>query len=201
MKSIIKITIILSICMSTFKVNAQYSHSGKAAAGSLSSYGSMFLKSTRLMGEYNLQIGGMGAVVFNNKVATGLFGNGQMTPVDFTGNKLTDNNNTMLHLKYGYGGLFVEYFFIRNHQYQVSIPVKMGYGMAGIYDDESDDRLEKSRLLILEPEMNFDFKPGNHVALSAQLGYRFAAVDGLQHISNNQLSGFTVGLGLKFIAR
>lgn len=201
------------ICMATVSIYAATPDTTQTAANlkhtlnhgsnahKLSSYGSVFIRSTRLMGTCNPQIGGMGAVVFNNKIAAGAFGNGLLIPIDFSGSSAPDNQTTKLYLKYGYGGLFVEYFLVRNNSFQLSMPVKLGYGLAGVYSEASDDRLEKSRLLVLEPELHFDIKTGNHVALSAQLGYRIADVHGLHNITDNQLSGFSVGLGLKFISR
>lgn len=213
MNNFLKLSLIASICLATVNIYAATPDSKQTAAShtqtnkegsdahKLSSYGSVSIKSSRLMGNYNLQIVGMGAVVFNNKIAAGAFGNGLMHPIDFLGNNLPDNQPTKLFLKYGYGGLFAEYFIVRNNKFQLSIPVKLGYGLAGIYNEASGDRLEKSRLFVLEPELHFDIKTGNHLALSAQFSYRFADVYGLYNITDNHLSGFSVGLGLKFISR
>ncbi len=213
MNNFLKLSLIAGICLATVNSHAATADTTKTAAGhqqtytdgsnahKLSSYGSVFVKSTRLMGKYNPQIGGMGAVVFNNKMAVGAFGNGLMRSIDFLGSNLHDNQTAQLYLKFGYGGLFVEYFLVRNNKFQLSMPVKLGYGLAGIYSEASDDRLEKSRLIVLEPELHFDIKTGKHLALSAQIGYRYADVDGLYNITDHQLSGFSVGIGLKFISR
>lgn len=213
MNNLLKLSLIASICLATVNNYATTSDTTETAASriqmhnegsnahKLSSYGSIFVKSSRLFGNYHPQIGGMGAVVFNNKIAAGAFGNGLMRPIEFLGSNLHDYQTTELYLKYGYGGLFVEYFLIRNNKFQLSMPVKLGYGLTGIYSEASDDRLEKSRLIVLEPELHFDIKTGRHLALSAQFGYRFADVEGLYNIADNHLSGFSFGLGLKIIPR
>ncbi|MDD3742395.1 MAG: hypothetical protein PHX54_02075 [Lentimicrobiaceae bacterium] len=213
MNNLLKLSLIVSICLASVNSFAAITDTTKTAASpqqkytegsnahKLSSYGSVFIKSTRIMGKYNPQVGGMGAIVFNNKIAAGAFGNGLMQSVDFLGSNLNDNQTDKLYLKYGYGGLFVEYFLIRNSRFQLSMPLKLGYGLAGVYSETTDDRIEKSRLIVLEPELHFDIKTGKHLALSAQFGYRFADVDGLHNITDNHLSGFSVGLGLKFISR
>lgn len=210
MNNFYKRTLILVLCLASVQIyaatidTAQASISPKQHGSNthkFSSYGSVFLKSTPIMGNYNPQMGGMGAVVFKNKMAAGAFGHGLMQPIEFKGSNLLDSQASNVYLKYGYGGIFVEYFFVRNNKFQFSIPVKLGYGLAGIYSEASDDRLEKSRLIVVEPELHVDVKMGSHLALSAQVGYRLADVDGLYNLTDKQLSGLSVGIGLKFISR
>jgi hypothetical protein len=70
----------------------------------------------------------------------------------------------------------------------------------GVYADETDEKVEKSRLLVAEPELHFDIRLGNHVALSLQSSYRMGAVKELTHVSNNTISGMNFGIGLKMIS-
>ncbi|MEZ4800904.1 MAG: hypothetical protein R2809_14235 [Flavobacteriales bacterium] len=201
MNKLLILAITVGICVSALTVRANEKDTTNVESSQLSSYGSVFIKSTRLMEKYNPQIGGMGAVVFRNKIAVGPFGNGLLKQIDFRSDEHYDAHSTKMNLKYGYGGLFVQYYFIRNSRFQVSVPVKMGFGLAGVYEEEKDIRVDKSRLLVLEPEIHLDIKTGNHVAISAQFGYRMAGVRDLCYVSKNELSGFSAGLGLKFISR
>ncbi|MEZ4981024.1 MAG: hypothetical protein R2769_05445 [Saprospiraceae bacterium] len=101
----------------------------------------------------------------------------------------------------GYGGVFAEYFFINNQRFR-STPVKLGYGAVGVYDKEADEKIEKSRLLVLEPELHFDIRLGNHLAINLQSSYRIADVKGgLNNVSDSTISGLNFGLGLKMISR
>lgn len=191
----------IGLSFSAFNTYAAERDSTNTNTYPLSSYGSVFFKSNRVMGKYNPQIGGMGAVVFRNRIAVGPFGNGSLASIHLKSNNAGDYNTTQMNLKHGYGGLFVQYYLISRSRFQLSLPVKMGYGLAGVYEEETDQRVDKSRLLVLEPEIHLDIKAGKHVAVSAQFGYRMASVEDLLYVSNNDLSGFSVGIGLKFISR
>lgn len=164
------------------------------------SYGSVFVKTTEIHGQYQPVLGGMGTVVFNDKLGLGAYGNGMLGSVSFTGSDLEGTPTADLSLKYGYGGVFAEYFFINNQLIRLSFPVKLGYGAVGVYADETDEEMEKSRLLVAEPELHFDIRLGNHVALSLQSSYRIGAVKELTHVSNNTISGMNFGIGLKMIS-
>ncbi|MEZ4852035.1 MAG: hypothetical protein R3B93_26210 [Bacteroidia bacterium] len=59
--------------------------------------------------------------------------------------------------------------------------------------------MEKSRLIVLEPEVHFDVKITKFLAIGTQVGYRLGDVDGLFNISDRNMSGFNVGLGVKVI--
>lgn len=168
---------------------------------SLNSYGSVFLKSTRIHNQYNPSIGGMGAIVFNHRLGVGAFGNGMVGSIDFNGNDIENSPGGDLNLKMGYGGLFAEYFIINNKYLRLSCPVKLGYGAVGIYEDETDEKIEKSRLLVLEPELHFDIRLGSHMAVSFQSSYRIGDVKGLSNVSDNTISGLNFGIGLKMISR
>lgn len=168
---------------------------------SLSSYGSVFLKSAKIHNQYNPAIGGMGAVVFNKRIGVGAFGNGILGSIDLNGNDMENPLEGDLNLKIGYGGLFAEYFFINNKYLRMSLPVKLGYGAVGVYDSETEDRVEKSRLLVLEPELHFDIRLGSHLAISLQPSYRIGDVKGLSNVSDKTISGLNFGIGLKMIPK
>lgn len=190
------INIFFVLLLSTVFTNIGYSQSHNK----LSAYGSLFVKSNKVLGDYQPMIGGMGAIVFNEKIAVGAYGNGMVGSIDFKGSDLTNEGSNDLFLKMGYGGIFAEYFIISNQRLRLSVPVKLGYGAAGVYDDETYKRIEKSRLLVLEPELNLDFRIGPNFAISAQAGYRLADVKELYNINDNHISGWNFGVGIKTIA-
>ena len=167
----------------------------------LSGYGGLTVKSANIMRQYNPMIGGMGGLILNQRFAVGAYGHGLTGSIDFSGSDLEQPGASDLKLRFGYGGLFAEYFVINNQTIRLSTPVKIGYGAAGIYSEETDDRIEKSRLLVLEPEVHLDFRIGQHLALGINAGYRLGDVKDLYNITDRNMSGWTLGLGLKMIAR
>lgn len=191
-----QINIFFVLLLSTVLATNGFSQS----TNKLSAYGGVFAKSNKVLGEYQPMIGGMGAIVFNEKIALGAYGNGMVGNIDFKGSDLINEDSKDLNLNMGYGGLFAEYFIISNQGLRLSIPVKLGYGAVGIYEDDTDERIEKSRLLVLESELNLDFRIGPNFAISAQAGYRLADVKDLYNINDNDVSGWNFDLGIKMIA-
>jgi hypothetical protein len=165
------------------------------------SYGSVFFRGTQIHHQFQAGIGGMGAVVLNKRIGLGAYGIGMPGSINFEGSDLNDKSIADLKLKMGYGGVFAEYFFIDNQRFRLSTPVKLGYGAVGVYDNEADEKIEKSRLLVLEPELHFDIRLGNHLAISLQSSYRIADVKGLKNVSDSTISGLNFGLGLKMISK
>jgi hypothetical protein len=161
------------------------------------SYGSVFLRSAEMHNQYQPILGGMGGIVFSNRLGIGAYGNGMLGSISFTGSDLKGSPETALRLQYGYGGLFAEYFFIDHPRIRLSLPVKLGYGAVGIYEDKEDERIEKSRLLVLEPEIHLDIRLSKHVALSLQSSYRIGDVKGLVNVTDQAISGIHFGIGLK----
>lgn len=184
-----KITIILILLISI----------GAQAQTSFTSYGGIYVKTDHSLGKYNPLIGGMGGVILNEKFGFGAFGNGKLGETLFENQgSISNENHALLNLKYGYGGLFVQYFLVNSKVIGLSIPVKFGYGAVGVYEQSSDNRIERNRMLVLEPEVHFDIKLFKNMAISMQAAYRFADVGDLDYVNNSQLSGWNLGLGLIF---
>jgi hypothetical protein len=165
------------------------------------SYGSVFFRGTQIHQQFQPGIGGMGAVVLNNRIGLGAYGIGMPGSINFEGSDQNDNPIADMKLKMGYGGVYAEYFFIKNQRFRLSTPIKLGYGAVGVYDNETDEKIEKSRLLVLEPELHFDIRLGNHLAISLQSSYRIGDVKGLKNVSNSTISGLNFGIGLKMISQ
>lgn len=164
-----------------------------------SSYGSAFVKTTSIMDQYHPMVGGMGAVIVHENIALGGFGNALLGHPSFEEN-LQDGAEEV-YLKLGYGGLFAEYFLVRSSSWQCSIPLKLAYGAAGLYQQENDERVERIGLLVVEPEFHIDLRLGKHLAIGLQASYRAAFADNPLFLDEQQLRGFNLGVGLKFISR
>ena len=174
--------------------------SAKPSTSEFGSYSGISLKSSNLMNQHNPMIGGMGAFVLNKRFAFGGFGHGMLGKTTLQGSNLTDSDNTDLYLEMGYGGLFAEYFFVNNKRFRLSTPLKIGYGAVGVYADKTDEKVEKSRLIVLEPEVHFDVKISRHLAFGLHTSYRLGKVKDLHNISDSMLRSLSIGLGLKFIS-
>ena len=163
-----------------------------------SSYGGVFAISSNIKGDFNPLLGGFGGVIYKQKLGFGAFGNGKLGKTTFNSNLNENSASIESNLKLAYGGLFVECFVISTERIRLHTPVKFGYGAVGIYNSGTDDKLEGSRLLVLEPQLHIDIRLFSHLVLNLQGGYRFSNIADLQNISSGELSGWNFGLGLIF---
>jgi hypothetical protein len=166
--------------------------------GDFSSYGGMFALSSNIKGSFNPLLGGFGGVVYKQKLGFGAFGNGKLGKTEFQQMNSEGATSKELNIKLGYGGLFVEYFVMNSKRIRLHTPVKFGYGGVGIYNVETGKKQEKSRLLVLEPQLHIDIRLLGQLSLNLQGGYRLSNISDLQNISSAELSGWSFGLGLIF---
>ena len=188
----------LTLILTVFSLFGLSTAQGQALSPTGAYFG-VTAKSTNLMRQYNPMIGGMAGFVFNNRIGLGGFGHVMTGQIEFAGSDLEQPGATDLYLKQGYGGVFAELFIIRNENIQLSTPIKLGYGKVGVFSQSTESVVEKSRLIVLEPEVHFDVKITKFLAIGTQVGYRLGDVDGLFNISDRNMSGFNVGLGVKVI--
>ncbi|RMG70882.1 MAG: hypothetical protein D6722_07930 [Bacteroidetes bacterium] len=163
----------------------------------VSAYSSVFIKTTNLMNQYNPLVGGMGAVVFDDRFAIGAFGNGMLGQIEFTGTKLENSGDARLSTSFGYGGLVMEYILWSDKAIHLSVPVQLGLGRVGIDLVETGQELEASRMIILEPRLNLEANLSQQITLAANAGYRLTDVKDIYNLTDKNLSGFNFGLQLK----
>lgn len=164
---------------------------GIQAQTKLTAYGGTFLKGSEMLGEFNLMIGGKGAIVVNDQFAFGAFGNGLVKSFDLEN---ATEGLTGLETSYGYGGLFVEYIQHFDSPISLSIPVHFGIGGVKIKEEDSGNKVESSRLLTLEPELHLNFQIKEFTSISLFGGYRWADTKDLINVSNKDMSGLTYGI-------
>lgn len=191
----LKINILAALIVSGlfYEVNAQ-------TTGNFSSYGGVFVTSSTPTGHFNPMLGGIGGVIYKQKFGFGAFGNAKLGKTPFQPVEQGNTPASELNLKLGYGGLFVEYFALSTQRIRVHTPVKFGYGAVGVYNS-ADERIEKSRLLVIEPQLHLDVALCKHLAINVHGGYRFTNTNSLQHLANNDISGWGFGVGLLFNSR
>jgi hypothetical protein len=78
---------------------------------------------------------------------------------------------------YRYAGLFYEYDFYQHKRWQMSVPLQVGGGRAGlnVYDISTQTFLadQRAKFLLFEPAYNVSYKVIRYFGVGSGLGYRF----------------------------
>lgn len=189
------IVIIWLIFLFTFLTYAQEQTliSGEIESGG---FGSPVVKITKINGESAVLVGGRGGWIINHTFVLGGGGYGLVTNVNAI---ITDS--THQYLQMGYGGIDLEHIISSNSLLHFSTGLLIGGGGVG-YQDERDNFLKDSHRMnsffILEPSVQTNLNVTHFFRIAAGISYRY--VSGLKSTltTNDDLSGPSAVLALKF---
>lgn len=91
------------------------------------------------------------------------------------------NNNTPAKLKLRFVTPFVEYAFVEKKNWQVTIPVHLGFGYS-FYQDKQDKIYQRNFVVIYEPSMTATYRFLKYFGVGAGVGYR------VMLIGNNEIN-------------
>lgn len=166
---------------------------------SYGAYGGPLIQVPNINNDWGILIGGKGGVVINRKFAFGGIGKALVSSNDFRGDDLNGDENASLSLSYGVGGIFVEYLYDLESPIHFSIPVNFMGGGVSVEDATSEDlEMESSGIFVIEPGINFEFNVSKTFIPAINLSYRQVLGSSLVNLSDQDLSGISFGLVLKF---
>ncbi len=203
--AIIIIATVISISSYAQEINTLFSTKDSASTTTIGGYGAPIIRASQINGIIGAAIGGKGGLTINNKITIGGIGYGHVTDYAFKGNNFAGNENADLHLGMGAGGLFFEYTIGMKNAVHFSIPLNIMAG--GVFtsdktlddiNDDIDETIENSGIFILEPGINIEFNFTKNFVPTLNFGYRHVMGSSLINLSDKDLSGFHVGLELKF---
>lgn len=180
-------------------------------------YGAPEIKVGPVNGETSLFLGGRGGWIIGHKFVIGGFGYGMTTnntfmedPADKPSNVGDDSTRT-IKVDMGYGGVMLEYILMPKKALHLSFPLLIGGGGSNLgaqtYVGQSEyyeegwatyEFIENTGFFVLEPGVFVELNMTKFFVLSAGGTYRFISGTNLQRLENNDLSGYTFSLTLKF---
>ena len=174
-------------------------------------YGELMGAATQLNNDWGLSFGVKGGMILNRHLGFGPIAKINIGLWEFQGNNLNFNDSANLELYMGSIGLFLEYHIKMENKIHFSIPVNIMIGGVTIKEDHgftnntafNDESIkftdvETSGIFIIEPEINLDFNVAKFFIPSFQVGYRAVFGSQLVNVTDSELSGIYVGIGLKF---
>jgi hypothetical protein len=158
-----------------------------------------------LNGESSLMLGGELAMVMSSKFNVGFVGYGLITNVDAD---TYAGNAEKLSLHFGYGGFLLDPVIASKSMVHITVPVIVGVGYAGVHlkeeffkDFGKEDYEYESKtdaILVVEPGMNVEINLFKHVRLGLGASYRYVYDSNVNEISDEELSGMSGNVSLKF---
>jgi len=148
-------------------------------------YGAPVVKMTRINKVDSVITGAKGAWVVDQSYSLGAAAYGLVNNISFPGYREP--------LEFAYGGITLEYIFNATDEVSLTAGSLLG---AGIYDF-NDNSGESDGVYVAEPELSLQYKISKNVRAEISAGYRAISDVELATVSNDKLSGFSYGLGLK----
>jgi hypothetical protein len=190
-----KSVVVGSILLLTFYAYAQEQTliSGNIESGG---FGGPVIKITKINGESAVLVGGRGGWIINHTFVLGGAGYGLVTNVNA---KSTDSASQYIQM--GYGGLDLEYIVSSDNLLHFSIGLLIGGGGIGYQDEKGrffNDSHKMDSFFILEPCVQTNLNVTHFFRISAGISYRY--ISGLKSAmsTNDDLSGPSAVLALKF---
>ena len=177
-------------------------------------FGGPWLAFTELKGTSKAMLGGKFGAIFNNQIGFGVIGMGFAGGMKFRGDNLRGDTNAELKAAYGAGGIFLEYIVGLPKVIHLSFPVNVMVGGTKVEqdiitminpptnlnsdDDDDDIKIESNSFLVLEPGVNLELNISRNFILGGNVSYRYVSGSNLKNISDDNLSGLSFGIVVKF---
>lgn len=162
-----------------------------------SGYGGPFIKASSFAQGWGVAVGGQGGVLVGRHFAFGGSGWGLVNSVGFEGADLDNNFGVPLNLRAGAGGVFVEGIYSTRGRLHVTLPIHLNFGGISV-TDPGEGTIESSSVWFLEPGIGIEMELGGGVIPGLHLSYRIASGVNTVNVTNEDLSGISLGLFVKF---
>ena len=195
MKKIKIITLLMVLPIITYDQDIR-TLTSKDTIKTFGGYGAPIVETTQMTGEWGVLFGGKGGVILNRKFAFGGVGVAMVSNHVFNGN--TETTSGPMQLEYASGGIFFEYFYKLESPVHFSIPINIMGGGVTVLDEHSNQEIEASGMLVLQPGLNVEFNVTKFFIPGFYVSYRQVIGSSLENFDNSDLSGLSLGLVLKF---
>ena len=161
-------------------------------------FGAPVIKYTQIYDEPSLLVGGRGGWIINHTFVIGGGGYGLVNEIqsDF------QIGNVPTYIHFGYGGLELEYIGLSDQLIHFSVYTLIGAGGVNLsdnfYEDWDDHHYGSDSFFVINPEVNIEINIVSFFRINAGAGYRFISGIDSDTLQNEDFSGFSAALTLKF---
>ncbi len=169
-------------------------------------FGAPVLKFSPVRNQFAVWIGGQGGWLINHTFLLGGGGYGLVTRIAPRPEAVEALGTTRpLALQVGYGGLVMEFIGNSDNLVHYTFSTLVGAGTVRYgerpFDDHSFDYVQEPNpdvFFVLEPGVNVELNVTSFFRLAVGAGYRYVSGVNTVGLSNNDLSGASVNLAMKF---
>jgi hypothetical protein len=196
MKTLLQLTVLsLFLCFQLFAQEQTLVGSGEMSNGG---FGGPVIKYTQIKNEPAVLVGGRGGWIINHTFVIGGGGYGLANQIE--ADYFTNYNQP--YIDFGYGGLELEYIIQSDQLVHFSIYTLIGAGGVHFrdnsYDDWDDWYFDSDEFFVLEPALNVEVNITSFFRINAGANYRYISGLNYNNLNNEDFSGFSGVLTLKF---
>lgn len=172
----------------------------------LNGFGGADLKVGELAGEQGLFVGAYGGLIVNRSYMFGIAGYGLVTNVEIQGTVPGQQEEKPLTLFGGYGGVLFGPTIAPKNLIHLSAPIFFGAGAFEVEDQnyfsntvaETDYVVENSIFFVVEPGLQVEFNITRYFRMAGGMTFRYISGTDLENLEDDDVSGFTGTLSLRF---
>ena len=196
MKPLIQLAILtLLLCFQSFAQEQTLVGNGEMSNGG---FGGPVIKYTQIRNEPAVLVGGRGGWIINHTFVIGGGGYGLVNQIEadyFT-------NYGEPYINFGYGGFELEYIIQSDQLLHFSIYTLIGAGGVNYRDDSQsswyDWDYNNDEFFVLEPALNVEVNITSFFRINAGASYRYISGLNYNNLQNEDFSGFSGVLTMKF---
>ncbi len=196
MKTLIQLTVLsLFLCFQIFAQEQTLVGNGEMSNGG---FGGPVIKYTQIKNEPAVLVGGRGGWIINHTFIIGGGGYGLANQIE--SDYITDYSKP--YIDFGYGGFELEYIIQSDQLVHFSIYTLIGAGgvnyRADSHNSWEDWNYSSDEFFVLEPALNVEVNIASFFRINAGASYRYISGVNYDNLKNEDFSGFSGVLTLKF---
>lgn len=172
----------------------------------LNGFGGTDLRISDFKGERGLMVGAYGGLIINRKYLFGVAGYGLVTNLEFEGTVPNQADPKSLNLHGGYGGILIGASIAPKELVHISLPLLLGAGSFEVVDKnfftnnlpDSEFTIENTIFFVVEPGIEIELNISNYFRLGFGASYRYITGTELQNVVDEDVSGGTGMISLRF---
>ena len=161
-------------------------------------YGGLEVKFASINGEWEVLVGGRGGWIINHEFVIGAAGYGLATEGETSPGIVFPVTNYIFDM--GYGGVLLGYISRSHRLVHVTLDVLIGGGGLSQRDDVYQDYYydDSDAFFIIEPNVNFELNVSSKIRFAFGGGYRITSGADYMNLDDEDISGTSINLMLKF---